>query len=73
MHEKDLLSGFHTHQSACELSLGLLRYCSATHNPSERQREGERERGRDGETERKREKERERGRKGERGGRREGE
>ena len=29
VHEKDLLSGFHTHQSACELSLGLLRYCSS--------------------------------------------
>ena len=29
VHGKDLLSGFHTHQSACELSLGLLRYCSS--------------------------------------------
>ena len=26
---KALLFGFHTHQSACELSLGLLSYCSS--------------------------------------------
>ena len=29
MWAKDLLFGFHTHQSACELSFGLLSYCSS--------------------------------------------
>jgi hypothetical protein len=29
VYAKALLFGFHIHQSACELSLGLLSYCSS--------------------------------------------